>query len=41
VAVTALVFGAYATTLPLADYFREPEVWLYVLRKHPALSGHL
>jgi peptidoglycan/LPS O-acetylase OafA/YrhL len=32
VAVTALVFGAYATTLPLADYFREPKVWLYVLR---------
>jgi peptidoglycan/LPS O-acetylase OafA/YrhL len=32
VAVTALVFGAYATTLPLADYFREPTVWLYVVR---------
>ena len=32
VAVTALVFGAYATTLPLADYFREPKVWLYVVR---------
>jgi peptidoglycan/LPS O-acetylase OafA/YrhL len=31
-AVTALALGAYATTLPLADYFRSPEVWLYVLR---------
>ena len=31
-AVTALVFGAYATSLPLADYFRTPQVWLYVAR---------
>jgi peptidoglycan/LPS O-acetylase OafA/YrhL len=31
-AVTALVLGAFATTLPLADYFRTPQVWLYIAR---------
>ncbi|MES2723644.1 MAG: hypothetical protein V4656_10885, partial [Pseudomonadota bacterium] len=31
-AVTALVLGAAVTTLPLAEYFRRPDVWLYVLR---------
>ncbi len=31
-AVTALVLGAFATTLPPADYFRAPQVWLYVVR---------
>lgn len=31
-ALTALVLGALVTTLPLADYFRTPQVWLYVLR---------
>ena len=30
--VTALVFGAMATELPLGDYFRRPEVYLYVAR---------
>jgi peptidoglycan/LPS O-acetylase OafA/YrhL len=30
--LTALVLGALVTTLPLADYFRAPQVWLYVLR---------
>jgi peptidoglycan/LPS O-acetylase OafA/YrhL len=28
--VTALVLGAFATTLPLADYLTRPAVWLYV-----------
>jgi peptidoglycan/LPS O-acetylase OafA/YrhL len=32
VAVTALVLGAFATTLTTADYLRTPQVWLYVLR---------
>jgi peptidoglycan/LPS O-acetylase OafA/YrhL len=32
VLVTALVFGAFATTLPLSDYFRSPQVWLYAAR---------
>lgn len=32
VALTALGLGAAVTTLPLADYFRAPQVWLYVLR---------
>lgn len=31
-AVTVLVFGAFATSLPLADYFRAPQVWLYAAR---------
>ncbi|MDB5424480.1 MAG: acyltransferase 3 [Phenylobacterium sp.] len=31
-AVTALVLGAFATSLPLADYLRTPAVWLYVVR---------
>jgi peptidoglycan/LPS O-acetylase OafA/YrhL len=31
-AVTALVLGAAVTSLPLADYFRTPQVWLYVFR---------
>ena len=30
--VTALVLGAYATTLPLGDYLTRPQVWLYVIR---------
>ncbi len=30
--VTALVFGAFATTLPLRAYFASPQVWLYVAR---------
>jgi len=30
--VTALVLGAFATTLPLADYLARPQVWLYVVR---------
>lgn len=32
VAVTALVIGAALTTLPLATYFRSPQVYLYVVR---------
>jgi len=32
VALTALLLGAAVTTLPLTDYFRRPQVWLYVLR---------
>lgn len=31
-AVTALVLGAVATTLPLNAYFASPQVWLYVVR---------
>ncbi len=30
--VTALVLGAFATTLPLADYLSRPQVWLYMIR---------
>ena len=30
--VTALVLGATVTTLPLGDYLRSPQVWLYVAR---------
>lgn len=30
--VTALVFGAFATTLPLKAYFASPQVWLHVAR---------
>jgi len=30
--VTSLVLGAFATTLPLADYVARPQVWLYVVR---------
>lgn len=30
--VTALIFGAFATALPLKDYFASPQVWLYVAR---------
>jgi peptidoglycan/LPS O-acetylase OafA/YrhL len=30
--LTALVFGAAATTLPLGEYFCSDQVWLYVLR---------
>jgi peptidoglycan/LPS O-acetylase OafA/YrhL len=32
VAATALVMGPLVTDLPVADYFRSPEVYLYVLR---------
>jgi peptidoglycan/LPS O-acetylase OafA/YrhL len=31
-AVTAFVIGAYATSLPLGDYLRDKDVYLYVLR---------
>jgi peptidoglycan/LPS O-acetylase OafA/YrhL len=31
-AVTAFILGAFATNLPLADYLRAPQVWLYVAR---------